>query len=82
MRVIITPEAQRQYKKLPVVSQAKIKRKLDLLETHPLIGKKLEGELVGRRSLKAWPYRIVYLIDEKQKTLYVVSIVHRQGAYR
>lgn len=82
MRVIITPEAQRQYKRLPIAAQAKIKRKLTLLEMYPMIGKKLEGELAGRRSLKVWPYRIIYLIDKEEEMLYVVSIVHRQGAYR
>lgn len=79
MQVIITPEAQKQYKHLPKSEQNKIKRKLVLLEQDHLQGKKLSGKLSEIRSLKAWPYRILYIIKENK--VVIVTIAHRQGVY-
>lgn len=80
MRIIITPKAQSHCKRLPKKEILKIQQRLSLLETNPYLGKKLEGRFVGTYSLRAWPYRILYIIE--QKTIFVVSILHRQGAYK
>lgn len=82
MQVIITPKAQKQYKKLPKPEQTKIKRKLITLEQEPLTGKKLEGEFSELRTIRAWPYRIFYYLDEKDDKLFITGIFHRQGAYK
>ena len=82
MRVVITAEGHKQYKRLPKSEQTKIKKKLVALENNPHAGKKLTGDYTGFRSLRAWPYRIIYSIDENQQVLTVNSIQHRQGAYR
>ncbi len=82
MQVIITPKAQKQYKKLPKPEQTKIKRKLITLEQEPLAGKKLEGEFSELRTIRAWPYRIFYYLDEKDDKLFITGIFHRQGAYK
>jgi mRNA-degrading endonuclease RelE of RelBE toxin-antitoxin system len=79
-KVIITPKAQKQFTHLPPSEQAKIKKKLALFGTDPLVGKILSGELSDLRSLKAWPYRIIYYIEKD--TVYITSILHRQGAYQ
>ncbi|MBM3205426.1 type II toxin-antitoxin system RelE/ParE family toxin [Candidatus Shapirobacteria bacterium] len=81
MQVIITPKALRQYQHLSKPDQSKIRKRLLILEKNPQEGKKLSGKLLGIRSLKAWPYRIIYLIDRKQKQIFVITIAHRQGAY-
>lgn len=82
MEVIVTPKALRQYKHLPKSEQAKIKKRLLILEQNPQEGKKLSGKLLGIRSLKVWPYRIIYLIEKKEKKIFVVTITHRQGVYK
>ena len=82
MLVIITPKAVKQYKHIPKSEQAKIKKKLILLEQNPEEGKKLSGQYTKLRSLKAWPYRIIYYIDTAQEKIFVVTIAHRQGAYK
>lgn len=81
MNVFLTREAQKQYKKLTQSNKEKIDKKIILLEKEPFIGKKLSGEYKETRSLKAWPYRIVYFINERKKEIWIVSILHRQGAY-
>lgn len=80
MQVIVTPKARGQYNNLPETEQTKIKKKILTLETSPLIGKKLSGELSELRSLRAWPYRIIYYFSQEDETVFVTSIIHRQGA--
>lgn len=82
IQVVITSEASKQYKHLPPQEKIKIKKKLTLLEQDPLAGKKLSGELSGYRSLRAWPYRIIYTIDESNLSVTIKTIVHRQEAYK
>ena len=82
MQVIVTPKAQKHYERLPKNEQAKIKKKLLVLETDPLSGKKLAGELKEQRSLKAWPYRIIYYMNVNEEKIYVTAIIHRQSVYK
>lgn len=82
MQVLLSKNAQKQYKKLPKTEQVKIKKKLKLLTTDAYAGKSLEGLLKGRRSLRAWPYRIIYTINIDSQTVEVSSIEHRQGVYK
>lgn len=82
MQFVVTAEAQKQYSRIPKSAQTKVKKKLNLLKDNPLIGKKLEGELSSFRSLRSWPYRIIYKINYSDKRIEVVTILHRQGSYR
>lgn len=82
MNVILSRDVLKQYKSLPKADQAKIHKKLIALEQNPYEGKKLAGELEGIRSLRAWPYRILYEINEKRKIIAVHKIAHRQGVYK
>lgn len=82
MQVIITPKALKQYNHIPKTDQAKIKKKLLVLEQDSQEGKKLSGEFAELRSLRAWPYRIIYYINNKQKKIFITTIAHRQGVYK
>lgn len=82
MNVFLTREAQEQYKKLIQSDREKIDKKIILLKKEPFIGKKLTGKYKETRSLKAWPYRIVYFINERKNEIWIVSILHRQGVYK
>jgi len=82
MQVIVTPKALKQYNHLPKSEQAKIKKKLLGLEQNSREGKKLSGEFEELRSLKAWPYRIIYSVDNVEKKIFIVTIAHRQGVYK
>jgi len=81
MKVFLTPSALKQYKLLPENFKIRIKKKLFFPENNPYEGKKLSGKLSEIRSLKVWPYRILYYIDKSSKKIYVVTIAHRQGVY-
>lgn len=82
MLVILSKDAQKQYEHLPKPERIKVRKKLLLLEENPTAGKKLTGELSGIHSLRAWPYRIIYEINETEKRVEVHKIAHRQGGYK
>jgi len=82
MEVIITPKALNQYNHLPKTEQIKIKKKLSSLEQNAKEGKKLSGEFAELRSLRVWPYRIIYYIDTAQERIFIVTIAYRQGVYK
>jgi mRNA-degrading endonuclease RelE of RelBE toxin-antitoxin system len=81
MDVLLTKEAQKQYNKLIKTDKIKIDKKILLLFSDSSAGKKLSGEFKGKCSLKAWPYRIIYIVEESKKAIWILSIIHRQGAY-
>lgn len=82
MKVALSKDALKQYKRLPIQEQKKINKKLTNLEQNLLTGKKLEGELQGIYTLRAWPYRILYEINTLEKRIEIHKILHRQGAYK
>ncbi len=81
MKVILSKEAQKSYTHFPISEQKKIKKRLLALIDYPYIGKKLEGQLSQYRSIRAWPYRIIYQVNDDKQRIEVSNIVHRQGAY-
>ncbi len=82
MQIIITPKATKQFKQIPKTEHTKIKRKIKILEDFPYLGKKLSAEISETRVIRAWPYRIIYYINHKENKIFIVNIVHRQGAYK
>jgi addiction module RelE/StbE family toxin len=82
MLVILSRDALKQYGRLAKNERTKIRKKLHALEQNPHSGKKLTGELKGIYSLRTWPYRILYEINEFEKRIEVYKIAHRQGAYK
>ncbi len=84
MKVLLTSDAEKQFLKLPKPERIKVEKKLKLLTENPHAGKKLAGDYANHRSLRAWPYRIIYVIHSasEQEVITVLAILHRQGAYR
>ena len=78
----LSSQAEKDFSKLPRNYQARILSKLTLIGKDPFLGKDLKGKLSGLRSLKVWPYRIIYEIVNPKNFLWVHRIVHRQGAYK
>ncbi len=82
MQVILSEKASREFRRLPKPDQSKIKIRLTLLKDNPLAGKKLEGKLKNDRSLRAWPYRIIYSSNKKMNRVEVSGILHRKESYK
>jgi len=81
MKIELTKTAFRQLSRLPKSEAKKISRKLHQLEQDPFCSKKLEGKLKDRYAIRAWPYRIIYVIV-RNTIIQVDNIEHRQRVYK
>jgi len=45
------------------------------------LGKPIRGELSGKWSLRIGDYRVIYIIDERRRTVTLYSARHRKVAY-
>ena len=82
MNVILSKNAHKQYERLSGIQRTKVRKKLEALSKDAYAGKKLVGELSPLRSLKVWPYRIIYEVNDQIKMIEVHKIAHRQGVYK
>lgn len=82
MKVEFSDTASKQFKKLPKQKQQKVLDRIQKLKRDPYAGKKLKGVFEGLRSLKVWPYRIIYRYLPQDKLLFINVIQHRQKAYK
>lgn len=78
-KVLLKKRAEKDLRKLEKNVRDRVIKKLVALGQNPYIGKTLQGEFNGHFSLRSWPYRIIYTIEEK--TITVCSLKHRQGSY-
>ena len=81
MNIVYSPKASKFLKKAPKSDRAKIIKKIELLAQEPYVGKKLRGEFEGLRTLKAWPFRIVYQLS-KTGAVEIEIIEHRKQVYK
>jgi mRNA interferase RelE/StbE len=82
-RVELTPKAERQLKKLPVATRARLEQEIDALmgDPRPLGAKKLSGELDLYR-VRVGDYRVLYQIRDKALLVIVAAVGHRRFIYR
>ena len=78
----VKTKAQKELQSLPKKEQNRVLAAFDVLRENPIAGKALEGKYKGLRSLRVWPYRILYAIDHNIITVTVVKIGHRQSVYK
>ena len=82
--VRLSLEAQVFYNKTSIATVKKINRCLLILEqdpyNHPNITA-LRGNLAGRYRYRIGDYRILYLVDEELKVVFVTLIAHRSKVY-
>ena len=74
--------ARKELDKLDDALQRRIGLIFESLKKDPFQGKPLKGDLAGRRSVRVWPYRIIYEIIKHELVIVVIEIVHRKDAYK
>jgi len=81
--VSLAPAADRQFRKLPILMQQRLKSHIDALAANPRPVKvvKMEGEDDLYR-IRVGDYRIVYYIWDGERKLLIVKIAHRREVYR
>ena len=81
--VSLAPAADRQFRKLPILIQQRLKPHIDSLAAvpRPRRTKKMEGEAHLYR-LKVGDYRIVYYVWDSEHEILVAKVGHRRKVYR
>ena len=84
-RVKLTATTAEMFNNLHPRHQTDIKRQLkttlkELYKT-PYLGKSLQNELIGLKSLKMKRYRTIYQIDDQNKTIIIYTIGLRKDIY-
>jgi len=83
--VVLLPNAERAFARAAAPLARKLAAAFELLEVDPLRHpniKPLTGPLKGFFRLRVGHYRIVYHVNGRTKTVYVVRIAHRKDAYQ
>ena len=82
-RVIVTPRAERELKRLPPSEQVPIRRAVDALATDPRRGdvRKLQGRESEWR-LRVGEWRVRFQRDPQSRILVLLRVLHRSQAYR
>jgi mRNA interferase RelE/StbE len=84
MRVELSRRAEKQFERLdrdPDL-QSRIDEGLGEIESEPLVGKPLEGEMKGFRAHRIGEWRIIYEIDRQRNVSLVSRIAHRREVYK
>ena len=81
--VSLAPAAVRQFRKLPILIQQRLKPHIDSLAVvqRPAGTKKLEGE-PNLYRIRVGDYRILYYVWDTEQEVLVVKIAHRREVYR
>lgn len=83
--LVITPTARRQLaQRLPEAVAFAAHEFIvgPLLDNPHRVGKRLHAPLDDRYSARRGTYRVIYRIDDAERTVTVVDVAHRRGAYR
>jgi mRNA interferase RelE/StbE len=80
-KVRFTQEASRLITSLHPEIKRQIKQSLNELRTNPYTGKDLQAELSGFISFRIKQYRIIYDIDDDQKSIQVYYVGRRRDVY-
>ena len=80
-RVRYTPEAAGRIRKLHPEVKQEIWEAIRFLLDSPLSGHTLQQELLGYRSFRVRTYRIIYGLNDEERTIDVVFVVARRNVY-
>jgi len=81
LKARFTPESARLVSKLHPDAKKRVKEAIEQIREKPFSGHELQGDLSGFRSYKSKRYRIVYRVNENEKTIEVYHVGHRRDVY-
>lgn len=81
-RVRYTPEAGGRIRKLHPEVKQEIRDAIRTLQDAPLTGHALQQELFGYRSYRVRSYRIMYRLNDDERTIDVIFIGQRRNVYQ
>jgi mRNA-degrading endonuclease RelE of RelBE toxin-antitoxin system len=80
-KIIISSKAIKELKLLKFIHKESVGYAINDLKEDPMSGKKLKDKLLGKYSYRIGVYRIIYKINENNKTVYIISAGHRSIVY-
>jgi len=81
IRVVYTAEFKKDIEKIRDKKvQERIKKLIQRIIDNPEVGKPLSYDLVGLRSLRVTPFRIIY--EYKNNMITLIKFEHREKVYR
>lgn len=81
-RITIAPSAKKQLKKIKKIYQEGINSALQAIKEDPQLSKPLSQELTGKFTFHISVYRIIYKINQLDKTINILKIDHRGRVYK
>lgn len=81
-KIIVAPEAKKGFKTIAKIYRKGIAEVIDSLKENPYLGKSLTRELTGKYSHKIGVYRVIYIINDKDKIVYIINAGHRATIYQ
>jgi mRNA interferase RelE/StbE len=79
--LVVTNRFRRSFKNVEKSVQERVFDILSELMEKPYTGTKLSGELSGLWRIRVGDYRIIYLINEKEKQVILIDVGHRKKIY-
>ncbi len=80
-RLFIAPSARKQLRKLKKIYQEAINSAVREIKEDPHLSKPLGRELIRKYTFHISVYRIIYKVNEKDKTINILKIDHRGIVY-
>ena len=80
-RLMYSETTRRQIAKLHPEIKSIVRSRLDGLRNDPFMGKQLERELSGYRSIRARRFRIIYKVRDEERCLEIHYVGHRKDIY-
>ena len=81
-RIIALPRFEKDLRKLDKEAKRRVLQGLSMLESQPFSFKALHGRFKGKYALRVGDYRIIYVIDEMNKIIHLMTVTHRRHAYK
>ena len=80
-RSVLTRSFTKEFNKLPKNIKELMLNTLEKIVDVPYAGTKLRGKLEGLWRWRVGKHRVIYLIDEKEKTIVLVDVGLRKSIY-
>ncbi len=81
-RIIISPQAKKELKIIRKVYRKGLAEAIESIKDDPQLGKPLARELRGKLSYRVGIYRIIYKVNDQDKTVQVIAAGHRGTVYK
>lgn len=80
-KIKLTAKAKRELKNLSKSDRLQVGEIIEDLKGDPLVGKPLSRELIKKFSYRVGVYRVIYLVNQEDKVVTVLSAGHRGLIY-